>query len=121
MAAKCPPPFGRSGIVMRKRVKLNSYEPLVHDKNMKFVTRSWYNKIFPFVKPFEFLKRNKFFQCWSTRFRILGPRYIPSKYQGNASAPAMTPNHPRADQHMVLRAQPDAEWHRQRQVISLSE
>ena len=58
---------------------------------------------------------------WPTRFRILGPRYIPSKYQGNASAPAMTPNHPRADQHMVLRAQPDAEWHRQRQVISLSE
>ena len=36
-------------IVMRKRVKLNSYEPLVRDKNMKFVTRSWYNKIFPFV------------------------------------------------------------------------
>ena len=34
---------------MRKRVKLNSYEPLVRDKNMKFVTRSWYNKIFPFV------------------------------------------------------------------------
>ena len=50
-------------IVMRKRVKLNSYEPLVRDKNMKFVTRSWYNKIFPFVKPFEFLKRNKIFQC----------------------------------------------------------
>ena len=46
-----------------KRVKLNSYEPLVRDKNMKFVTRSWYNKIFPFVKPFEFLKRNKNFQC----------------------------------------------------------
>ena len=51
-------------IVMRKRVKLNSYEPLVRDKNMKFVTRSWYNKIFPFVKPFEFLKRNKIFQCY---------------------------------------------------------
>ena len=49
-------------IVMRKRVKLNSYEPLVRDKSMKFVTRSWYNKIFPFVKPFEFLKRNKNFQ-----------------------------------------------------------
>ena len=52
---------------MRKRVKLNSYEPLVRDKNMKFVTHSWYkvpyNKIFPFVKPFEFLKRNKNFQC----------------------------------------------------------
>ena len=48
---------------MRKRVKLNSYEPLVCDKNMKFVARSWYNKIFPFVKPFEFLKRNKNFQC----------------------------------------------------------
>ena len=48
---------------MHKRVKLNSYEPLVRDKNMKFVTRSWYNKIFPFVKPFEFLKRNKIFQC----------------------------------------------------------
>ena len=54
-------------IVMRKRVKLNSYEPLVRDKSMKFVTRSWYNKIFPFVKPFEFLKRNKNFQCLNLR------------------------------------------------------
>ena len=51
---------------MRKKVKLNSYEPLVRDKSMKFVTRSWYNKIFPFVKPFEFLKRNKIFQCRKT-------------------------------------------------------
>ena len=51
---------------MRKRVKLNSYEPLVRDKSMKFVTRSWYNKIFPFVKPFEFLKTNEVFQCKDT-------------------------------------------------------
>ena len=48
---------------MCKRVKLNSYEPLVRDKIMKFVTRSRYNKIFPFVKTFEFFKRNKNFQC----------------------------------------------------------
>ena len=44
-------------IVMCKRVKLNSYEPLVRDKNMKFVTHNWYNNIFHFGTPFEFLKR----------------------------------------------------------------
>ena len=49
-------------IVMRKRVKLNSYEPFVRDKNMKFVTHSWYNKILSFGTPFELLKTYKIFQ-----------------------------------------------------------
>ena len=48
---------------MRKRVKLNSYEPFVRDKNMKFVTHSWYNKILSFGTPFELLKTYKIFQC----------------------------------------------------------
>ena len=48
---------------MCKRVKLNSYEPIVRDKNMKFVTHSWYNKTLSFGTPFEFLKTYKFFQC----------------------------------------------------------
>ena len=47
---------------MRKRVKLNSYEPFVRDKNMKFVTHSWYNKTVSFGTPFEFLKTYKIFQ-----------------------------------------------------------
>ena len=50
-------------IVMCKRVKLNSYEPFVRDKIMKFVTHSWYDKIFPFGTTFDSLKRNKTFQC----------------------------------------------------------
>ena len=48
---------------MCKRVKLNSYEPFVRDKTMKFVTHSWYNKTLSFGTPFEFLKRYKIFQC----------------------------------------------------------
>ena len=48
---------------MRKRVKLNSYEPFARDKNMKFVTHSWYNKILSFGTPFELLKTYKIFQC----------------------------------------------------------
>ena len=48
---------------MCKRVKLNSYEPIVRDKNMKFVTHSWYNKTLSFGTPFEFLKTYKIFQC----------------------------------------------------------
>ena len=50
-------------IVMCKRLKLNSYEPFVRDKNMKFVTHSWYNKTLSFGTPFEFLKTYKIFQC----------------------------------------------------------
>ena len=49
-------------IVMYKRVKLNSYEPFARDKNMKFVTHSWYNKTLSFGTPFEFLKTYKIFQ-----------------------------------------------------------
>ena len=55
-------------IVMRKRVKLNSYEPLVRDKNMRFVARSWYNKIFPFVKPFA---GNKWYKNFQWKFKSL--------------------------------------------------
>ena len=60
-------------IVMCKRVKLNSYEPFVRDKTMKFVTHSWYNKRLSFGTPFVFLKTYKNFQCylWDKRFSVL--------------------------------------------------
>ena len=53
---------------MCKRVKMNSYEPFVRDKPMKFVTHSWYNKTFSFGTPFEFLKTYKIFQCSCSRY-----------------------------------------------------
>ena len=42
---------------------MNSYEPFVRDKNMKFVTHSWYNKTLSFGTPFKFLKMCKNFRC----------------------------------------------------------
>ena len=60
---------------MCKRVKLNSYEPFVRDKNMKFVTHSWYNKTLSFGTPFEFLKTLEFSSDGTVTFAECGHWY----------------------------------------------
>ena len=56
---------------MCKKVKLNSFQPFVRDKNMKFVTHSWYNKTLSFGTPFECEIQNT--KCDLGRYNSGGP------------------------------------------------
>ena len=79
-------------IVMCKRVKLNSYEPFVRDKNMKFVTHSWYNKTLSFGTPIEFLKTYIIFQCKVPCFRACTVQYLWCVYIGSRLPWILIPN-----------------------------